>query len=310
MGTRAVVIVGLRRSGTTILWRTFRQDGGVRCFDEPFHPNLWKGRCTNTKGTWNELAEFWERNTAGIVNEAEPIYPKDELDREVSEAQRQYMQLLAQDHEYVAIDTVRAWNKVVNLLKKNPSVLVVHLVRHPTSWVTSQLVPSGVRTLRRRIGNMYRRSMFFRRRGGYNNWSYEQIINRSIGSGHAIWEDVRQNPEELKNQPAYIKLLAFWWAATKRVEYDLRRLRDVRHLTVSLEEFSRIPDAVMERLYSEAGWSAPGICYDHVRSVRKGWSTNAMHWRCGMKWLGIPEDFCDHNRFTGSDVAKAAAHEK
>lgn len=138
---RSVLISGLKRSGTTVLWETFRKDLRNRCFDEPLNPDLWKGRLQNSKGTWNELGEFWERQTPARNAGLQAIYPADELVSSNTGFQREYLRSLMLDGSRTVIDDVRIWNRLPDLLPHDVPTVAVHLLREPLNWVTAQMLP-------------------------------------------------------------------------------------------------------------------------------------------------------------------------
>ena len=157
-----VIIHGLRRSGTTILWETLRSARDVRCYDEPFHPRLAAGARQNHKGTWTEFAELLSSYPSMMP---EPISPMEELDPISTPAQTAWLGTLCDSHTPVVIDIVRGWNRTPALHTDCGDVLSVHLVRAPASWVTAQLLPTGAPTVRRRMAGLSRRASFVHRRG-------------------------------------------------------------------------------------------------------------------------------------------------
>lgn len=291
LAVRGMLIVGLRRSGTTVFWNTFRKDISTCCFDEPFHPALWEGQILNSKGTWTELAKVWQKSGSIPVDGVMPIFPNEELSPLISPQQAQYFRLLFEQNTKVVVDAVRIWNKLPALTNGIPNLQVIHLVRSPISWVTAHLIPPDVVSWRRQVKNVYRRTSFFRRQGGYNNWHYQEIVEEALRSNHPIWRFSNLKVPELMQQPAYVKLLAFWWAVTKHTHKSLQKINGSRHMTTTLEDFSRNPKDIMDRVYAQAGWFEFGEDLSHVRSVRPGWRNQSEKWADVFSLLGIPLDF-------------------
>ena len=302
VGKRKILIVGLRRSGTTILWETFRRDRRNLCFDEPFHPSLWAGALENAKGTWLEMADLWRNHGGCPIPGADPIFPLEELGFSASTQQREYMAFLFRQDSAVAIDVVRPWNRLSNLLGEMPPILVIHLVRSPVSWVTSHLIPSGAESWRRKLSNKYRRRCFFSRSGYFNNWHYQEIIAEALRIQHPVFSFVRLTAGEIREQPAYIKLLAFWWGVVNTVEQQLYHRTDNNSIISTLEEFSQRPDLVIRAAYERANWSYPDMEYDHIRAVRPGWQEESPKWRCAFERLGIPTELVSCSEFTGTGL--------
>jgi hypothetical protein len=93
------------------------------------------------------------------------------------------------------------------------NVHIVHLLREPRAWVQAHLNPTGRYSWRGKISSLYRRATMFSRKGYFNNYHYEDIVTKALEDCHEIWRFVSISPDVLRHQPAYIKLLAFWWCA-------------------------------------------------------------------------------------------------
>lgn len=297
-----ILIVGLRRSGTTVFWETFRKDDHSLCFDEPFHPALWQGAVTNSKGTWPELAEIWNRTGSSPIKGALPIYPADELVQGASVEQKKYLGFLFDQSERVVVDSVRIWNKLPDLLQIKTPLLVIHLVRSPVSWVTAQMVPPYGLSWRRDVMNIYRRTAFFKRKRGYNNWHFEEIIEEALRQEHTLWKYCKADLARIKMQRAYVKLLAFWWSVTKHTHLSLQKLDYIQHVTVSLEEFSGCPEKVIDDIYSQAGWLQPRPTISHVKGVREGWKASDQAWVDAFSLLGVPHELLVSKNVKGKNL--------
>ena len=301
----------MRRSGTTVFWETFRNDPTTLCFDEPYHPALWQGERWNSKDTWNELAEFWADGTKPSIMNADPIHPLDELGHSLTDGQMQYLAALYEQGPRVVIDSVRLWSKLTQVTSAERVPFVVHLVRHPKTWVSAHLLPGGgTPTWRGRLGNIYRRKSFFSRKGFYNNWHYETIINDALesqGDRADLWDPLKIPVEDIKTQSAVRKLLAFWWAVTLRAERQLAELSGDRYVTITMEEFIAQPRFVMESIYARCGWSgADAISLEHLRPVRDAWKNDSPLWRDACMWAGIPPSLWERGSFPGELVQQEA----
>lgn len=305
-----VLISGLRRSGTTVFWETFRQDSRLLCFDEPFHPCLWSDPGSNHKGTWTELLDVRSRSGMKLPLQA-AIAPLDELSTDATTEQQEYLCNLFAQHSRVIVDCVRTWSKLQVLSDTPNPPLIIHLVRHPTTWVTAHLLPSSRNPgYRMRMANIYRRLSFFHRYGFYNNWQYQDIIDASLRSKphqtSTLWDEIDKSAAEIAAQPAYRKLLALWWAAVRRTESQLASLPPERHVTVTMEEFQTTPNSVFESLYQKAGWTLDNpMTFDHITRSRAAWADSSQHWQEGMHWAGIPESLFSLKQFTGYKITKA-----
>jgi hypothetical protein len=279
-----VIIHGLRRSGTTILWETLRSAAHLRCYDEPFHPKLAAGARANHKGTWTEFASLLTNHSLKPV----PILPEDELLSESSPEQIGWLGALCNTAHPCVIDIVRGWNRAPGLHGACGPVLSVHLLRDPATWVAAHLLPTGAMTVRRRVAQVYRQTTFFSRRGFYDNYQYQTIIETALAQEHPVFGHVVLSCTALRREPAYIKLLAFWWGANQVLAQRLRASNSPS-LTVTLPAFSRQPQIEIDRIARAAGWDALKVSTDAVRVGDRTFGETAPHWRRAARRLGLPE---------------------
>ncbi|WP_372922734.1 hypothetical protein [Roseovarius sp.] len=283
-----IVIHGLRRSGTTILWETFRTDPALRCFDEPFHPRLAHGARDNHKGTWREMS-------AHLLHATQPpasINPRDELLANSTPEQIAWLGSLCASHDRVVTDIVRGWNRAPGLHAASGEVLTVHLVRDPASWVAAHLLPTGQKTPLGRMADLYRKHSFFHRHGFYDNYKYETIVNAALAQNHPVFRFVRPSAAALRRAPACDKLLAFWWGANVTLAQRLASAR-APSLMLTLAEFSRAPEAELHRVAEAAGWAEMRVDTRAVRPVKPSFNAGLRRWQASAVRLGLPEDLFD-----------------
>lgn len=295
--TRAIIIHGLRRSGTTILWETLRSDPRLRCYDEPFHPRLAAGATANEKGTWTEFAAHLTALPACPV----PIQPEEELDRGLSAAQTAWLAALCDSHDRVVIDIVRGWNRAPDIVAACGDALHVHLVRDPANWAAAHLLPSATRTWKRRLGDVWRRGSFFYRRGGFDGYQYQRIIAAGVAQNHPVFADLPGGAAVLRGTPAYRRLLAFWWGANRRIARDLAATGRPC-LTVTLADFTTAPEATVARILTQAGWTDTACDTRPVRVLRPAHGATSPRWPQAARHMGLPEDL-----FTRHDAAATQA---
>lgn len=295
-----VIIHGLRRSGTTILWETLRTCGQYRCYDEPLHPRLAEGHRSNHKGTWTEFADLLEDGV--LVPQC--IAPLEELDRESRPAQIAWLGALCRSSEQVVMDIVRGWNRIPELHAECGDVLNVHLVRDPFSWAAAHLLPSGHPTARHRIANIYRRVSFFSRRGFFDNYQYQTIIHAALEQDHPVVSHVALTNDDLRQQPAHVKLLAFWWGANCTISRRMQAAGSAR-VTVTLDEFSRNPQIEMARILRAADSPNLEVSTACVRVGRPAYGQTSAHWRRAVRTLGLPASILEPGGLTAAALEQA-----
>lgn len=284
MTKRMILVSALRRSGTTALWQSFRGLPEVAAFDEPLHPRLAAGARSNPKGTWSELASFLDSSGSVPVG----IAPEAELDAIASPAEQVWMSQLAQAAPRVAMDVVRGWNRLPDLHPASSEVLYVSLIRDPASWVTGHLRPSGQGTWRKQVMDVWRKASFFTRKGFYDNYHYETIIDAALAESHPLWGAVEMPVAELRRAPAYVKLLAFWWGVNLAT-YQSLQAAGVAQLTLTLGEFCTEPEHEMARILDAAGWQDLTPDLSHVTSTRASHGQTHPAWARAAQQLGLPQ---------------------
>lgn len=149
-----VLILGLRRSGTTALWRCFQQITDFTGFDEPFNPRLRELPRDHPKGTLPDLLAVADRDLGGFLDRFAPIDASEEGDPTLTARQSAYLSWLvdqASDRN-VVIDETRCGFKVRELANTLEPAVVIHLSRTPSAWIQSHMLPSekGVSYVRQR----------------------------------------------------------------------------------------------------------------------------------------------------------------
>jgi hypothetical protein len=215
-----LIIAGLRRSGTTIFWETFRQDSRLLCYDEPFNPNLHVLPARTGLKAPEEFLHLVERDAREFWERFAPIHFSQELRQGFSDREREYLDFLAATGEQVAIDVTRCQFKIRELAQAAPRAVLVHLHRSPESLASSHLLPSS-KGRRGKLKKLLARRGFWTRTDGYNGWSFESIIGsspRGLFGLRAAEQGL--DPEQLYGLPAVGRLLAYWKVSHARAEQD------------------------------------------------------------------------------------------
>ncbi len=282
-----LIIVGLRRSGTTIFWETFRQDARLGCYDEPFNPNLSELPEENPKNSRRELIDLYQQDPARFRDMFEPVSLEAELEPNLIDRQAAYLRWLLDTREHVAMDLVRASMKVPALHEVAPEAVVVHLHRHPAAVVSSHMLPSGSKTgLRSKVGDWLRHRTYWRRSHWYNNWGYEQLID---GPTREQFDRRRReidlDPAAVRSLPAVGKLLAWWRTAWEITERDGKALFGDRFLSIRFEAFCQAPEQTMRRIYQAGGLEYQPLDYSAVRPAKKPYRHDDPRWARFMQQL-------------------------
>ncbi len=115
-------------------------------------------------------------------------------------------------------------------------------------------------------------------------------MEAAVFANHPVFPVYPHTAPEMARLPAYVKLLAFWWAANFESRSWLAPWRGGPVVNVTLYEFAADPAKVLARIYAAARWELPAGAVDvaHVRSIRSNWKATSRKWKRAFAELGIP----------------------
>jgi len=248
-------VLGLRRSGTTILHDALREDAVLRCFYEPLREeSVSEGggsgaRAGDAFAETRALREHFRDRHFPQVELAEfnwggPRDPELELEPSLPEHVRGFLAHLLSAGEHVAIKETRLHHKLGALAELAGDAQVVHLIRDPRAVTASMLLGR-----RRRLDLYPDADSFFTVRTRRRLWS-------SRGISAALVERQRSLglPADL---PDFLRPLLVWRAAFEVVHGDGRRLFGDRYALVRLEDLRLRPAEELARVYGLAGRDLP-----------------------------------------------------
>ncbi len=274
-----LIIVGLRRSGTTIFWESFLQDPALTCFDEPFNPLLEHLPRTGGIKHPDAFLDLIGRDEATFRRTLRTIRREEELESDVDEALERYLAYLADSGEAVVLDTTRCHFRLEALARLAPEAVLLHLYRTPRCNATSHLLPSGGHEMLDRLRSAWRRRTFFSRRGHYNNWGFQELIEgvgRERFGEHLAEAGI--DAAAYYRLPAVGKLLGLWRVAYERVERDGARLFDGRFVSLDFDSFCSDPQGAIERVYAAMGRPMPAFDFGAVRPPKPPFADGSKAW--------------------------------
>ncbi|MFB6225395.1 MAG: hypothetical protein ABEI13_02970 [Candidatus Paceibacteria bacterium] len=245
-----VIINTLRRSGSTILWRTLRRGTNAICFDEPFNPEIIKLPTNNKKETLDEFIDLLNKSGDMFWKRYSPIHPIYEI-KESNKSHVDWLEWLLKQRKDVVIDTTRCWNKQ-NLISEisASNVFMIHLYRAPASFASSHILPSELKSsFLGRLELLKRRIRFFNLDKGYDYWNMEKII----GKGPKSIFDIKVLNSNISSETfyswrAHTKLMYFWKIANDKIKRMGRSMFGERFLSVSYEKFCTRTNEVIEEI--------------------------------------------------------------
>lgn len=272
-----VFVLGLRRSGTTAVWRTIKQDKRFHPYNEPFNPlirGIGETQWFNEhRKYYHEYYQLMKRDGVVFWDKFSAIHELEELQTGFSDRQRSYLEYLLSERDDVLLEETRCHFKVEDLaaVGGDDSVLV-HLYRSPESFATSHLVPSGqqirstdsrfprkqVLLARNEAAKVFLRLGFWNRRSDYDNWGIERLVGEtSSGLFAKRLQEVGIEPSVVYGLPAVARLMSYWKVCFERIETDGIRLFGNRFLSLPFSDFCNQPQQSLARLYSVMGISPP-----------------------------------------------------
>ncbi len=289
-----IIILGLRRSGTTAFWRTWRQDERFACYDEPFNPFMVRADDPN----WNELPFMekrllWERDPKGFWDHFASINRLDELRRGMSDHQQVYLEWLFESAEHVCVDVTRCHFKIADLKQLAPDAVLIHLRRPPQNWLTSIALPSSTnmnriknprlrmwRKFRKSTRNLLSRRRFWEVQSGFGFHAYEEIMGTGPRSlfGYRLRE-VGLDPELVCRLPLVGRLLALWKLYGEEVETQGAKHFKDHFISINFNAFCRSPEEAISQVYSRLGRKMPLLDFSAIHPPPPPFDPLAPQWR-------------------------------
>lgn len=294
---KTIFILGLRRSGTTIFWKTLRQDKNLLCFDEPFNPNLINLPKNNSKNTYDEFISLFNKSNHKFTSSFAPITPENETDSSLSKREKNYIKWLTEQNDTVLFDAVRLNFKLNELYNIFPHAFIIHLHRAPAAWASSHLQPSGKTTWKRTLANIYRKHTFWDRSGFYNNYHYQTIIEKMLRNKEGnLFSNEAIDTQVIQKQPAVGRLIAFWLASFSKVEREGQQLFKNRFISLRFEDFCDKPELIMNNIYNHLDLPMPNFDLKNIRNASHGYHPESLKWQKLFKQINVPSS--ESNRAT------------
>jgi len=271
---RHVIVLGLKRSGTTIFWKTLRQDNRFVCYDEPFRPEIRAHLETGKNHKKKVFDEYLARPE--LINEYwSYMQPYEQILPRLLGHRVKYVQALLATHSNVCMDFVRCHAKLSHLREIAPDAVIIHLVRDPRSFVTSHLKPYG------NWINPQLPQKFFSYEGWFDFWRYQTLAQNLGAQGYA-----------------HEKLLQIWKHFTQTAEAQKP------DLTVQFEEFALDPEPHVKEIYHRVDLEYKKLDYSQIHSPHLPFRSGDPTWKDLLEKFQIPQYF--QHRFSDepSDILK------
>lgn len=275
-----LIMQGMRRSGTTIVYDVLCQDADLTCWYEPLaaakKPAVGGGSGMQASDVFANLRlerEAFARDKGvdyDLLNYGAPRDPALEFEETLPSVVREYLLHLLQRPGPVMAKFTRMYRKVHELAALAEDALFVHLVRDPRAVAASYLFGKAQRN--KRLFPTAR--AFFTRRSSYTAWSsgpFSELVLAQPG-----WERYVD--------PLDFERILLVWHFTFRETYERGRAAfGDRYMLLRHEDFCADPVASLQTLYRRAGRELPEAVQDwagrHVRPVEQPYGVEDVRWK-------------------------------
>jgi hypothetical protein len=265
---QAILMQGLRRSGTTILYDALLEDPELHCFYEPLRED------TETPGGGSGAREsdpfaetralrlaYRDQHYPGLdideFNLGGPGNPEAELGPDLPEHCAGFLRTLLQRDEPVLIKETRFYDKLEAVRGIAPEgAALVHVVRDPRAVAASMMMGRG-----RKRADAYRApEVFFTEREQRKLWSSRQLSKLLL-----------QRPEysHIRKPANFERILLVWKHTFESTWREGRLLFGDRYVLLRNEELRADPVAAIARVYEVTGRRTPSEVAEWARGKVK-----------------------------------------
>jgi hypothetical protein len=288
-----VFIQGMRRSGTTILFDLFVEDGSFECWYEPLAA---ADRKAVGGGSGARGEDYFEKVRQGraaflalhpeigdtrLLNYGAPRDHRLELEPDAPGFVRDYIRFMAMQREDTLIKFTRMYCKIPLLAEIDPRACLIHVVRDPRAVTASYLFGRDRRN-ERIYGDP---DAFFGRTSSYTAWSSGPLSDAILESS-----DYRH----LGGCEDFMRILLIWAYTFRATREAGRRAFGERYLLLRLEDLQVDPAAALARLYGFLDRPVPGQVANWarraIRAPEPPFAADDPRWHDAFRRLGIERD--------------------
>ena len=262
-----LILQGMRRSGTTIVYDTLTQDPELTHWYEPLaaavKPAVGGGSGVRDVDAFTELRKARQAflaqrgmSDSDVLNFGAPRDTSLEFSHQLPHLVAEYLRYLLHWPGPVAAKFTRLYAKVHLIHQLFPAAGFVHLVRDPRSVAMSYLFGKN-RRYEKRVSP---RRVFFGRRSDRSAWSSYPISEQIR---HEYRHDDLPEPTDLE------RVLLIWRYTYEKVRADAAATFGARSICVRHEDFCADPARELDRIYALAGRNTPAEAVSWARSHLK-----------------------------------------
>ena len=266
-------IIGLRRSGTTAVWRMFRDLENFTCFDEPFNPKLETGLPEQDwKKTRDEFIDLWHKDHDNFVGRFQKIEFDDELNQELTRPQISYLEYLR--NERTVIDFTRVNFKLEDMIQNFGNTSFLLLFRSPIAFVSSHIISSEISWWKRNVIKPF----FFTNFLSFNRWGIQDSLKNKNFFNLLDYCDIKPK-RKFDRLSSVEKLLCYWLCARRYGEITSGKFKNEPVYISSYEDIMKNECGEFNKALSSAGINPNELTRAHLIPVNPGYRSKGGIWR-------------------------------
>lgn len=288
-----VFIQGMRRSGTTILFDIFWEDGSFDCYYEPLaaanKKALGGGSGVHAVDYFDKIRDcrkafmlkYQKLENVDLLNYGAPRLPTLEFEADVSEYVREYIKFMVSQSENTLIKFTRMYCKVRVLREIDPEAKFVHIVRDPRAITASYLFGKGQKYKDR----FSKEKVFFGKKTNYSAWS-----------SFPFSEFILNTPEysHLKGCEDFMRILILWKYNFSKTHNAGSTLFGNNYTLLKHEDLMTKSETTLKSIYDFLGRSLPGHvlewAIENINSKPNLYAPDNPRWHEAFKRLNMEEE--------------------
>lgn len=288
-----VFIQGTRRSGTTILFDLFWEDGNFNCYYEPLaaakNAAIGGGSGVHAVDYFEKVREcrksfmlnYQKLENLDVLNYGAPRLPELEFEPNAPDHVREYIKFMISQSNQTLIKFTRMYCKVRVLWEIDKNAKFIHIVRDPRSVTASYLFGKNQKNKHQ----YHEGETFFEKKSNYSAWSslpFSEFILNTPEYSH------------LKGCEDFFRILVLWKYNFKKTHDSARTLFGNNYMLLRHEDLMAAPETTLRSVYDFLGKSPPAHILKwattNINSRPNLHAPDNPHWQVAFKKLNMEDE--------------------